>query len=72
MLAYEHANLILDWQENLTSDEMPPRWMWAFGDELEIWFEDVDTQRKERFGSASAGGDEETPMMRNELARGRG
>lgn len=68
MAAISHANAVLDWQENLLPEEMPPEWMWPFVDELEIWFEEVDTKRKERYGGTAAS-DEEGSMMRNELAR---
>lgn len=68
-MVLEHANTVLDWQENLSKDEMPPSWMWPFAHELELWFEDVDQKRKEKHGIA--GGDETVPMMNNELAKGR-
>lgn len=45
--------------------------MWPFEDELEIWFEEVDQQRKERYGVKDAH-DDGQPMMQNELAKGRG
>lgn len=45
--------------------------MWPFGEELEIWFEGVEEQRKEKYGSGSDSGDTEVPMMENELTRGR-
>lgn len=51
-------------------DEMPPAWMWHLDDELELWFEEVDRKREEKYGGASEERDE-VPMMRNEMARGR-
>lgn len=44
-----HALRILNWQENLPTDEIPPRWMWFFEDELEQWFDDVDRARKSKW-----------------------
>lgn len=65
--AISHAFLILNWQENLPEDEMPPRWMWHLDWELEQWFEEVDLARKSKYGGADDGGDEESvPMVRNE------
>lgn len=68
----QHANLVIDWQDNLAREEMPPRWMWPFVDELEIWFEEVEEQRKAKYGSNNSDStDTDSPMMENELARGR-
>lgn len=61
----------MDWVDNLPREEMPPRWMWPFAEELEIWFEGVEEQRKEKYGNSDAGSDTESPMMENELVRGR-
>lgn len=70
-MAIEHAHRVLDWQENLSQDELPPRWMWPFETELEIWFEDVETKREAKYGGSSGGSeDSSTPMMSNELTRG--
>jgi len=41
-----HSHTILQWQENLSSDEMPPAWMWPFNDEISEWLEDVTAARK--------------------------
>jgi hypothetical protein len=68
--AIDHALLVLNWQENLPGDEMPPQWMWAFDDELELWFEDVEAKREAKYGGGSSG-DEQAPMMGNELSAGR-
>lgn len=70
VMAISHAHRILDWQENLSSDEVPPSWMWPFEDELEIWFDQVEEKRSERYGNR---GDNDTtvPMMSNEMAKGR-
>lgn len=69
-MAIAHAHRVLDWQENLPSDEVPPSWMWPFEDELEIWFDQVEEKREDKYGRKS-GGDETVPLMSNELAKGR-
>lgn len=66
-----HAHRILEWQENLQTDEMPPEWMWPHDDELELWFEEVDRARKERYGGGGDDSGSET-MLKNEYAEGRG
>jgi len=70
IFAIEHASRVCDWQENLVSEECPPAWMWAFDEELEIWFEQVDQARKAKY-NLSDNDDTTVPMMSNELARGR-
>lgn len=69
MRSVAQANRILDWHENLQSEEMPPEWMWHLEDELVDWFEEVDRKRKEKYGGDSEGSDD---MTRNEFAEGRG
>lgn len=58
----EHATRINNWFENLTSDDMPPAWMWPFEDELSTWFEQVEIRRKDQYGGDS----DDASMMRNE------
>lgn len=41
---------ILNWQENLSSEDMPPVWMWNLEHELEEHFAEVEERRDERFG----------------------
>ena len=48
--ALDHAIRILAWQENLPSDEMPPRWMWNLDWELEDHFLKVDAERRKKYG----------------------
>lgn len=69
MMAVEHASRICQWQENLVSEEMPPSWMWHLDEELEIWFENVEEKRKERYGGDSS--DSSPELTRNELVKGR-
>lgn len=57
--AIEHALRILSWQENLPSDEMPPRWMWNLEWELDIHFKKVDKQRKIKYGIDSSSPEED-------------
>lgn len=66
----QHAYRILNWQENLVQEEMPPVYIWPFEEELELHFERVDKARKDKYGSGSSGDDDDggTPMMSNELA----
>lgn len=65
--AIEHANRILDWQENLMSDEMPPQWMWHIDSELEIWFDGVEQARKDKYSSPNDDDRESGPMMSNQF-----
>jgi hypothetical protein len=72
MRAVNHAHVILSWQENLAKDETPPEWMWALDDELEKWFDDVEENRKEKYGiNRDSGNDTVVPLMQNELTRNR-
>lgn len=71
-MAIEHAHMVLDWYEHLQKEEVPPPWMWPFHSELEIWWEEVEAKRDEKYGrSSESSGDKDVPMMSNELARGR-
>lgn len=75
MAAIEHAMRVLDWQENLLGDEMPPAWMWPLDSELQVWFDEVERNREERYGSRSSSSDSDddkvVPLMSNALAEGR-
>lgn len=55
--AIEQAYRVLSWQENLTDEEMPPRWMWHLDWELEAHFTTVKRKRDERFGINSSSED---------------
>jgi len=71
-VAIEQALKILSWQENLTSEEMPPRWMWHLDWELETWFDEVKRARDSRFSVSSSDSysddDDETMWDDNEYA----
>lgn len=69
MLAIEHAQRIISWQENMVEDEMPERWKWHLDHEIKDHFERVAAARDEKYGTKS-GSDEtpDEPMMVNEYA----
>ena len=45
-MAVAHADHILQLQENLDRDEMPPAWMWPFVDEMNEWLDRVAADRR--------------------------
>lgn len=49
--AIEHSNTIISWMGNLDPDEMPPRWMLPFPDELDEWFSEVELARQSKYGT---------------------
>ena len=68
--AIEHANAIISWQRNLEQKEVPPKWMWAFPDELTVWFEEVEVLREQKYSSSgSDDSDEDFTMQTNQLAK---
>lgn len=54
-MAIIHADQIVQLQEDLSSDEMPPEWMWPLYWEMDVWLDRVVKQRKAKYG----GGDED-------------
>jgi len=62
-LVIDHGYKIISWQENLTEEEMPPRWMWHLDWELEKWFEEIDALRKSKYAVDDR---EDTLMDQNE------
>lgn len=54
--AMEQAFRILSWQENLSSKDQPPVWMWTLDWEIENWFHKLNEDR-ENNGNSSAGRD---------------
>lgn len=67
-MAVEHAFKILDWHENMTKEEIPPKWMWHLDHELDDWFEEVERLRDEKYGrSGDSDSEDSGPMMKNEL-----
>jgi hypothetical protein len=76
MRAVNHAQVILNWQENLSKDEIPPEWMWALDDDLEKWFDEVEETRQQKYGRGDRSDDTHAndtvvPLMQNELTRNR-
>lgn len=68
--ALEQAHRVLSWQENLTDEEMPPRWMWHLDWELNAHFDSVKRKRDEKYGASptSAEGESEELWEDNSLA----
>ena len=71
-MAIDHAMGILDWQSNLPSEDQPPRWMWAFDDELSTWFDEVRRKQKERYGGKDSDSGDGGQWDTNLAAAGRG
>jgi hypothetical protein len=65
--ALDHAFKILSWYENLTSEEIPPSWMWELDWELEDWFFEVDLHRQGKFKDGEDNR-EQVEMMSNEFS----
>lgn len=67
MEAIAQANRILDWYDNLTSEDMPAEWMWPFSELTNDWFEEV----RARKGLDNDDDDDRThvPMTKNEDPR---
>lgn len=64
MAAIDHADMILSLQEDLSSKEMPPEWMWPLSWEMNRWLARIAAERRKRFnipddddGSAHEPGD---------------
>ena len=68
-MAVTHADHILQLQENLDSNEMPPEWMWPFTSEMNAWLDRVSVERRSRYGGSAAGGSDED-LQENELLAG--
>lgn len=50
---------------------MPPGYIWAHEEELDSWFSELKRRRAEKYGSSGdSDGDQEAPMMDNQLAEG--
>lgn len=62
--AIQHAQTVVNWQENLLEEDTPPEWMWPLDFELEAWFDDVKRRRESR--SDQRNDDlEEPPLVKN-------
>lgn len=60
--------MILDWQENLASKDIPPQWMWHLDYEIKDWFEELEAKRGGG-GDRTEADEKVAPMMRNALVR---
>jgi hypothetical protein len=60
--------MILTWYENLPPSDMPPRWMWTLTEELNDHFARLKNERGHDTDNEPISG----PVLRNELAHGRG
>lgn len=62
--------MILDWQanQNLSTEDMPPRWMWHLDHELVAWF---DRLKSARGGDAGMDKNEDPVLdqLRNKMGR---
>jgi hypothetical protein len=65
IVALDQAITITNWLDNLSSDELPPRWMWHLDWELEIHFEKVKAERDKKYGLNTTQGDD---WVENEYA----
>lgn len=65
MNVINHALLIISWQENLPSEEIPKYWMWHLDWEIEEWFKKVKIERDIKYGTQTAEVDDSS--VRNEL-----
>jgi hypothetical protein len=58
----------------MSSDEMPPEWMWPLDDAIVEWMDRIREERDEKYGRGDRDREEKretVPMTSNELARGR-
>lgn len=69
-MAITHAQLILSWQENLLTEDMPPEWMWPISEALNDHFDAVKKRHEEKYGTGDKD-DDEGDMQQNELTRGK-
>lgn len=52
VVALDQAIKINSWFENLSSDEIPPSWMWPLDWELHDHFQRVKEERDKKYGSS--------------------
>lgn len=70
-MAVSHADHILQLQENLDRDEMPPQWMWPFVQEMNEWLDRIQSERRNRYNAPAASSDDDD-MQENALLAGVG
>lgn len=62
----EHSTTILNWYENLSSTDIPPRWMWHLPEQLDLHFKKVEESRSS--GTPSGSGEGSVSLDQNMLA----
>lgn len=74
-MAIEQGLTVLGWYENLSSDEVPPEYLWEDAEGLEQWWKKVEDKRSDGRPSTSGRSsedDDEDPepgMAENDYAR---
>lgn len=63
-MAVAHADHLLQLQENLPADEMPPVWMWPFGKQMKEHLDRVLAARKAKYSGDD--GMTENALLRRE------
>ena len=64
-MAVRHADEILWWHENLSTEDVPPRWTWHLPWELDEHFKALDARRN---STTPADTREQVPLVDNEAA----
>lgn len=52
----------------MPEEEIPPDWMWLCDDEIKIWFNTINQNRKDKYGDHSDD-DQADELEQNDLAR---
>lgn len=66
MTAVNHCRTVHGWEDNLSGEEMPPRWMWPFPEELSEWFEEVQMARDKKYNiNSNSDDDSGSDMAKN-------
>lgn len=80
-VAIDQGLMILNWRENLTSEEVPPEHIWEDSEGLDEWWKQVDAKRRDGMPMTTArrGSDDDDEdsddrpesmgMAQNELAK---
>lgn len=54
---WSHALTVVGWYENLPSDEIPPKWIWHDGQQLDAHFANIRKRREESLSGEAPEGD---------------
>lgn len=57
-VAIEHGMSVLNWYENLPKNEVPPRYLWADVDGLELWWKKIEERRSDGLPSMADSDDD--------------